>query len=240
MKREKNKIVLNIPHCSTNGIFDKNIGCWPCNQFFVNDCVNKWTDWFVDFLFGGLSRRDNVETVVFPYSRFVCDAERLKNDPLDKNGNGIIYNRFDGYERRTLTDEQITRIMGIWSKHQEKLANAMMDENTILVDCHSFPSDVSDCNICIGHNEDWSYDKRIVDGVVRIFKNSGYTVEINKPYSNSIAPPKDFHYKSIMIEVNKRIYMNERTLQLEKSPLKWMRWDGVLQNVHDFLVHSEL
>ena len=163
MKREKNKIVLNIPHCSTNGIFDKNIGCWPCNQFFVNDCVNKWTDWFVDFLFGGLSRRDNVETVVFPYSRFVCDAERLKNDPLDKNGNGIIYNRFDGYERRTLTDEQITRIMGIWSKHQEKLANAIMDENTILVDCHSFPSDVSDCNICIGHNEDWSYDKRIVD-----------------------------------------------------------------------------
>ena len=130
--------------------------------------------------------------------------------------------------------------MGIWSKHQEKLANAIMDENTILVDCHSFPSDVSDCNICIGHNEDWSYDKRIVDGVVRIFKNSGYTVEINKPYSNSIAPPKDFHYKSIMIEVNKRIYMNERTLQLEKSPLKWMRWDGVLQNVHDFLVHSEL
>ena len=240
MKREKNKIVLNIPHCSTNGIFDKNIGCWPCNRFFVNDCVNKWTDWYVDFLFGGLSRRDNVETVVFPYSRFVCDAERLKNDPLDKNGNGIIYNRFDGYERRTLTDEQITRIMGIWSKHQEKLANAIMDENTILVDCHSFPSDVSDCNICIGHNEDWSYDKRIVDGVVRTFKNSGYTVEINKPYSNSITPPKDFHYKSIMIEVNKRIYMNERTLHLENSPLKWMRWNGALREVHNFLVHSEL
>lgn len=231
----ENKIVLNIPHCSTNGIFDKNIGCWPCNQFFVNDCVNKWTDWYVDFLFGGLSRHDNVEMVVFPYSRFVCDAERLKDDPLNNEGNGIIYNRFDGYKRGALTDEQITRIMGIWSKHQEKLANAIMDENTILVDCHSFPSDVSDCNICIGHNEDWSYDKRIVDGVVKIFKNGGYTVEINKPYSNSITPLKDFHYKSIMIEVNKHIYMNERTLQLEKSPLKWMRWDGVLRELYRFL-----
>ena len=37
------KIVLNIPHSSVNGIFDT-YGKWPRNHHFINDCVNKWTD----------------------------------------------------------------------------------------------------------------------------------------------------------------------------------------------------
>ena len=72
MEKKRNKIVLNIPHSSVNGIFDVNIGRWPYNQYFVNECVKKWTDWFTDFLFLGLSRQENVKTIVFPYSRFLC------------------------------------------------------------------------------------------------------------------------------------------------------------------------
>ena len=58
---------------------------------------------------------------------------------------------------------------------------------------------------------------------------------MNKPYSNSITPPKEFHYKSIMIEVNKRIYMNEKTLSLTNETLKWTRWVGTLKMIHEFL-----
>lgn len=46
-----NKIVLHIPHSSINGIFDKEIGKWPRNAFFVNTCVKEHTDWFTDMLF---------------------------------------------------------------------------------------------------------------------------------------------------------------------------------------------
>ena len=41
----------------------------------------------------------------------------------------------------------------------------------------------------------------------------GYSVEFNKPYSNSITPQMPFPYTSVMIEVNKRLYMDEQTLE---------------------------
>ncbi len=47
-----------------------------------------------------------------------------------------------------------------------------------------------------------------------------------------MAPKTDFEYLSFMIGVNKRIYMNETLLILEKSPLKWMRWKGCLRKIY--------
>ena len=41
---KKRNIVLNIPHASINGVFDPKFGGWPSNQYFVNNCLNKWTD----------------------------------------------------------------------------------------------------------------------------------------------------------------------------------------------------
>ena len=40
---------------------------------------------------------------------------------------------------------------------------------------------------------------------------------MNTPYSHAIAPPMNFRYDSIMIELNKRIYLNEDTLELLDS-----------------------
>lgn len=227
-------IVLNIPHSSINGVFDKNFGGWQCNPYFMDDCLKKWTDWYTDMLFNPLSRKENVETIVFPYSRFVCDVERLKNDPLENIGQGIIYTEFDGY-KRNLTEEQKKNIMKLWEKHQTNLQSAIKDENTVLIDCHSFPSNLASNDICIGYNDDWSYNKEIIDGIIKIFEKEGYSVEKNIPYSNSITPEKDFPYNSVMIEVNKRIYMNENLMILEKNARQWMRWSGTLEKIYNFL-----
>jgi N-formylglutamate amidohydrolase len=183
-----------------------------------------------------LSEKENVDTVVFPYSRFVCDAERLENDPLEEIGQGIIYKEFGNFKRKDMNEEQIKNTMRLWEEHQMRLKSCIKSPQTVLIDCHSFPSDLSDCNICIGHNDDWSYNKEIVDGIAKIFKSMGYSVEINKPYSNSISPKMPFPYTSVMIEVNKRVYMNESLLRLEYSPLKWMRWDGTLKRIYEFLM----
>lgn len=230
---EKRNIVLNIPHASINGVFDPQYGGWPGNQYFVNNHLNKMTDWFTDFLFLSLSKMENVYTVVFPYSRFVCDAERLKNDPLEEKGQGIIYTKAGGFERNVKNPE---RLMQLWEQHQTQLKTCIKSPETVLIDCHSFSSDLSDCDICIGYNDDWSYNKEIVDGIIEIFKSMGYSVEINKPFSNSITPNMPFQYTSVMFDVNKKVYMDERTLRLENSPLKWMRWSGTLKKIYEFLM----
>ena len=235
----KRNIVLNIPHASINGVFDPKYGGWPCNQYFVNNCLNKWTDWYTDFLFSPLSEKKDVSTVVFPYSRFVCDAERLENDPLEEIGQGIIYKEYGNHKRNDMTEKQIKETRRLWEQHQKSLKKHIKSQNTVLIDCHSFPRDVYNCDICIGHNDDWSYNGKIVNGIKKIFKGMGYSVEINKPYSNSISPQMPFPYTSVMIEVNKRVYMNESTLRLEYSALKWTRWAGTLERIYEFLMQEQ-
>ena len=231
-------IVLNIPHASINGVFDPKYGGWPNNQYFVNNYLNKWTDWYTDFLFAPLSRQKNVSTVVFPYSRFVCDAERLENDPLEEIGQGIIYKEFGGFKRNEMSEKQIKETKHLWDQHQKALKKHIKNSDTVLIDCHSFPRELSDCDICIGYNNDWSYNDKIVTGIKKIFKSMGYSVEFNKPYSNSITPQMPFPYTSVMIEVNKRVYMDESTLRLEYSALKWMRWSGTLRRIYEFIMQE--
>ncbi|MBO4730754.1 MAG: N-formylglutamate amidohydrolase, partial [Bacteroidaceae bacterium] len=118
--------------------------------------------------------------------------------------------------------------------HQDNLRSAL-NEDSVLIDCRTFPSDMADCDICIGYNDDSSYDKDIVDGVIGIFKDRGYKVSVNEPYSNFIVPRTAFDYPAIMIGVNKRVYLNERILQLERDNKKWIRWNGTLEKINDFL-----
>ena len=178
--------------------------------------------------------------MVFPYSRFVCDAERLENDPLEEIGQGIIYKKFDNHERNPMDKRQTKRTMRLWKQHQKRLKNEIKSPNTVLIDCHSFPSEMDEeCDICIGYNNDWSYNEKIVDGIARIFKDMGYSVKFNEPYSNSISPKMSFPYTSVLIEVNKRVYMNENTLKLEYDALKWMRWAETLKHIYEFLMKEQ-
>lgn len=230
-------IVLNIPHSSINGIFNPEYGKWQHNQYFVNDCVGRWTDWYTDFLFSPLLSFPDVYAVVFPYSRFVCDVERLEDDALNEKGQGIIYTHFGGHKRGDLDERAISFLKGLWQEHQAKLAERLTDDS-VLIDCHSFPGDLHEADICIGHNNDWSYDGKMVDGIASIFQKGGFTVSINKPYSNSLTPKCDAKYKSVMIEVNKKVYMIEGTRMLMYDARKWMRWSGTLGRVYSLLKNS--
>ena len=79
----------------------------------------------------------------------------------------------------------------------------------LLVDCHSFPKDLSDVDVCIGVNDDWSRPSdSLIDFAVDHFTSSGYSTSINAPYSNSISPETGFRYPSLMIELNKRTYLH--------------------------------
>lgn len=194
------RIVLNIPHSSPVFPFGKE--CWDSG---IDAEIERWTDWYTDWLFQSANPR--VISVVYPFSRFFCDVERLENDPLEAVGQGIIYKLFNGLNRSiSPADEEWARRS--YYEHIDRLKAAIRDEHTLLIDCHSFPADLSDVDICIGFNEDWSrpYDS-VIDLAARTFRDAGYAVGLNMPYANSISPANGFEYQSIMIEVNKKAYL---------------------------------
>lgn len=172
--------------------------------------VRRWTDWYTDSMFrpdADLAGR--VVPVVFGLSRFCIDVERLLDDPLNAAGQGILYERF-GDCRRLISGR--TALMNEYHGFISRLSSELAP-GSLIIDCHSFPSDLADIDICIGYNDDASKpEQEMIDKATHLFDRAGFKVGLNNPYSNSITPKKPIDYKSLMIEVNKRCYMNEGTL----------------------------
>ena len=139
-------------------------------------------------------------------------------------------------EPQPLTDEEKQAILQLRIEHINKL-KAALNKDSILIDCHSFIAEEDDrwIDVCIGFNDDWSYNKKVVDIVYKTFKKHGYEVSLNKPYANSIAPKMDFEYPSVMIEVNKALYYNYYLNILNTDPKVWMRWYYCLGEVYQNL-----
>lgn len=107
---------------------------------------------------------------------------------------------------------------------------------TVIVDCHSFPSDEYEDapDICIAYNADkTSPGEAIIRGVEPIFKECRFAVKINEPFCNSI---KAGDAKSFMIAVNKRCYLNEHTFRLDVSTQKTPRVCDAILKVYKYLL----
>lgn len=201
------KILAHIPHAS---IHDYSFG-W-CSSALLFPEVKRLTDWHTEILFD--TTNPKVDVMVFPHSRFYVDVERLEHDPLEEIGQGMIYTKYNGFERYLLTSEDKDTLKSIYYDWKKECDGHIVD-NTLVIDCHSFPSDISeDIDVCIGFKEDESKpDEEVIFFIVDEFRKHGYTVGINTPYSNSVVFDKPHH--SLMIELNKRIYMNEDTLLMD-------------------------
>ena len=210
------KIVLAIPHATRN--FDLKL--WD-NAALVSKDADHWTDWFTDELFDW--KHPRIASVIGQLSRFDCDLERLENDPLESVGRGRFYTLSHSGARRGLSLEFIESGIIQWVGYRKLLLDELRP-GAVLIDCHSFPSDIDPVDICIGFNSDWSApDKLTLKMVIDHFEQHGFSVSVNQPFSNSITPDAGFAYKSMMIELNKRIYMDEVSLQLSDGALKVRR-----------------
>ena len=208
------QIILHIPHSSP--VFPIGYEDWSAG---IDKDIIRWTDWFTDWLFSSAAVDNNhIIPVAFPFSRFFCDVERLIGDPLESVGQGIIYTDF-GQNHRDISDERIKELRKRFYAPHIKRLKALLSPSTFLIDCHSFPDDFSDVDVCLGFNDDWSRpEDRILNAIESIFTRQGYKVGINTPYSNSISPEMPFMYHSLMIEVNKRVYMkNDAELAYAKA-----------------------
>jgi N-formylglutamate amidohydrolase len=211
-------LLLHIPHSSSS---------FPTlSKYTWNDLDEEerlLIDYYTDELFVPQQESERISSVIFPYCRLYCDVERLINDPLDKDGLGISYIREvpakKGYTFRSFSTSQEAFIQYVDFHGLVSKKLYAMGDNTLIIDCHSFSnlptllcSNPPDIDICIGYNDDETCpDKVVIGNIVHHFESFGYKVGINKPFSNSktFAVPTKYH--SLMIEINKRIYMDEFT-----------------------------
>lgn len=205
-------------------------------------------DYYTDELFIPQRPWEKISNAVFPYCRLYCDVERLVNDPLEKKGLGISYSRYD--EERNLRQYGILYyVFDLYSDFHADVAKQLhklsWNKRALLIDCHSFSSlpnllnpNPPDIDICIGYNTDdgTKPDQMALDTIIRHFRSRGYKVGINKPFSNSKTFSIPADYSSVMIEVNKRLYMNEETLEKTEG---FARLQEDIQSVYGLLMPRE-
>lgn len=220
--RDYEGILLHIPHSSTSFPDDSHYSFLD-----LDDEEKLLVDYYTDELFVPCEQRWNISSAVFPFCRLYCDVERLVNDPLEYKGLGISYHRtvypeYLPFEERSFSrlNEAFKYYADFHADVSKRIVEMTCMNKILLIDCHSFSAlpnllnpTPPDIDICIGYNNDETrpYTK-IIDNIVQYFKSHGYKVGINEPFSNSKTFPVPVEYHSVMIEVNKRLYMNEQTL----------------------------
>ena len=240
--RRYHNLLLHVPHSSTSFPVESKV-CF--ND--LDDEERLLVDYYTDNLFVPEQEANNICHMIFPYCRLYCDVERLINDPLEKDGLGISYSRWvpcqdrhgDVLRSYSVKSEAFALYADYHSDISKKLVG--MIGSTLLVDCHSFSalpnllnSNPPDIDICIGYNDDETCPSKVVIGnIVQYFMSKGYKVGINEPFSNSKTFNVPVTYHSIMIEVNKRLYMDEHTLEKTEGFEKLTR---IIQSLYALLL----
>lgn len=221
-------MILHVPHSSYSIPADVR------DQFVLSDSelsaeLLLMTDAFVDELFSW----PGATVVKFPISRLVVDVERFPDDseePMSRVGMGVIYTRTAAGEvlRRLLRLDEKQSLMSLYEAHHQALSQQVADElaesgRALIVDCHSFPSRPLPCDpdqstprpqFCLG-TDPLHTPATLARSVATELATMGYSVATNQPYSGTLVPlsywGKDRRVASLMIEINRSLYMDEPT-----------------------------
>ena len=225
-------LILHIPHASLNIPFNEG---YKIGDELLKAEMLKLTDWHTDDLF--YSATDIM--IKAPFSRVFCDVERFANDkdePMSKLGMGALYEQTDtGLLMRELNASMRERILKeYYWPHHHLLADAVQVQlanysKATIVDCHSFTNlpfirdqnqapNRPDFNI---GTDSYHTPKGLVEFSSGFFKDKGFTVEIDWPYNGSMVPSgyyqSDKRVQSIMLEVNRSLYLREGTNEKSKG-----------------------
>ena len=220
------KLILHIPHASTY---------IPSNEGYVGDEskiqneILKLTDWYTDDLF---STEKDIN-IVTPFSRIFCDVERFENDEeevMAKVGMGVLYERCDNREilREVTPALRENVIENYYRKHHAQFSDAVQKQlneegSAVIIDCHSFPSTPLQCALNQTKNtpdfnigiDAFHTSSELIEIAIEYFRNLGYSWGLDWPYSGTIVPmeyyKKNNKVQSIMLEVNRRLYLDEPT-----------------------------
>jgi N-formylglutamate amidohydrolase len=217
-------LILHIPHSSLKIPDYSN---YLLSKREVDAEAIRMSDLYTDELFQGKSEDFRIKA---DFCRIFCDVERFEIDdqePMSKFGMGFSYLKCDdGRDLRNLNSEQKKDILfKYYYKHHHKLEIAVVEQLEVynearIIDCHSFPDKPFQCSIYQGTDkfdfnigtDDYHTPSEWIDIAVKYFKDLGFTLGINEPYAGSIVPlnfyQKNNKVKSIMLEVNRNLYMD--------------------------------
>lgn len=220
------KLILHIPHSSTVIPFKDG---FVVDDTFLEQEILKLTDWHTEDLFH--SPVDEMITAGF--SRIFCDPERFEDDAQEvmaRYGMGVLYEKSDAGEQMRVVDPELReRILnGYYRPHHKRLSNAVNEQlarfgKALIIDCHSYPATPfrRDLDQTLGRpdfnigTDPCHTPRELVEWAERFFQQAGYTLGVDKPYSGSIVPMehygKDKRVSSIMLEVNRALYLNGST-----------------------------
>lgn len=205
-----NKLLLAIPHSSTK-LMDLELKNPLISDIKKESILNA--DLYTNELFDSLDLKNNTMKVVFDISRYSVDVERYWD-----NDKEVCYNKGKGKFYTKLDNGLIYRKeCDITSDYNEKYFyyhNTLKDmiENKLcnfLIDCHSF-NDFNNkhADFCIGFNNDKTKpSQKLIDNICTLLSKFNKTFSFNFPYSGSMAVNTNKKYKSLMIEVNKNLYL---------------------------------
>ena len=226
-------IILNIPHSSTL-IYElnpfprlQNRACCAAFIQMLHKELLPMTDWYTDELFvNGIGT-----PIIAPVSRIICDTERFRNDedePMAKIGMGVCYRITHDLKKTWNPCYKQWVLENVYDVHHSKLKEAVDEalleyNRALILDCHSFspvplpyePDQNPDRpDICIG-TDDFHTPKELIEITYQFFRDKGYSVKINSPYSGTIVPIKHLYKNrkvhSIMIELNRGLYLKGGT-----------------------------
>ncbi len=242
-------MLLNIPHSQVS------IPAAVRADILLDDAeltaeLATMTDWHTHELFDLEDLR--VPTVVFPWSRLVCDVERFADDamePMSARGMGAVYERTsEGKLLRNRMDREARTLYleRYYNPHHKKLQELVDDalarqQGCLIVDCHSFRSAPVLCDldqslnrpdICIGTDSAHT-PAALIRQIERTCSALGLSCEVNRPYAGTMVPLKylqrDMRVKSVMIEVRRGLYVDE------SSGLKLSSFESVRQKIRGIL-----
>lgn len=224
-----NHFVVHIPHSSLV-IPEDYSGSFCVPEKVVKREQRRMTDAWCHELYHDTGLTDTY--IINPVSRILCDVERFRDDKDEGNskiGQGLMYTRGAfGRKIRDYDEELRSRILkDFYDPHHAALTAAVetaLEEEgrCTILDGHSFnslwPPRLS-ClfrrpDFCIGTDPFHTPDD-LRDAFVKACRDNGYYVRVNTPYCGAITPikhyGKDKRVVSIMVEVNRKLYMNEKT-----------------------------
>ena len=223
LSKKYGKIIFHIPHASTelpDEFFE------GLESPFVKEGKGT-TELYVtnlkmsDVLLLDLIKGLPYEKVVAPYSRLYCDVERYWDDAkesMSKYGMGAVYTKdYLGRTIRKEDEDYKAKVKEYYDKHHSSLFETVKSAkgDVLLIDLHSFGPNIASVigkgpypDICIGYN-DGEKDQELIREIERFCDSCYLSHQRNFPYSGSMTVPeiKGKRVRSIMIEINKRVYL---------------------------------
>jgi N-formylglutamate amidohydrolase len=255
---EQPRVIVHIPHSSTNIPKQFQQEFLPEKEKLHSELLCM-TDWYTDELFAC----PGCQTIVHQYSRLVCDPERFldpEDEMMWQKGMGMYYTRMSGgdlLKRSPLSSSEGLQAYGkalkIYQQHHSRLTDAVQHQlalfdRAVLIDGHSFSETVLPYEpkenhhlkrpeICLGADSLFTPND-LLDLAKDFFTQAGLEVAVNTPFAGTMVPEpfyslQDKRVQSLMIEVNRSLYMDERTGKKKET------FDEVEYLLHEFLKVAE-